>query len=151
MRSEVTLRPGTPADATACATILADWIEATDWMPRLRSREEIHATYYDAVLAHRRVTVAEDAQGVQGFLALDPEVGEVTSLYAAQRGQGIGSLLLRDAQAQADRLWLWTFEANRDARRFYARHGFREDGRTEGENEESLPDVRLTWVQGGRA
>ena len=151
MRSEVTLRPGTPADATACATILADWIEAIDRMPRLRSREDSRATYYDGVLAHRRVTVAEDAQGVQGFLPLDPDKREATSLYAARPGQGIDSLLLRDAQARSDRLWLWTFEANEGARRFYARHGFGEDGRTEGENEESLPDVRLTWVQGGRA
>ena len=88
---------------------------------------------------------------MQGFLALDPDKREATSLYAARPGQGIDSLLLRDAQARSDRLWLWTFEANEGARRFYARHGFCEDGRTEGENEESLPDVRLTWVQGGRS
>jgi hypothetical protein len=40
---------------------------------------------------------------------------------------------------------LWTFVANAGARRFYAREGFVEARRTEGENEEGLPDVLLTW------
>ena len=42
-------------------------------------------------------------------------------------------------------LTLWTFVANEGARRFYAREGFVEVGRTEGENEEGLPDVLLAW------
>lgn len=28
------LRPGTPADAPACAAILDAWIEGTAWLPR---------------------------------------------------------------------------------------------------------------------
>ena len=44
-----------------------------------------------------------------------------------------------------DRLFLWTFVANQKARAFYRREGFREVEQTEGDNEEGLPDVRLTW------
>jgi GNAT superfamily N-acetyltransferase len=55
---------------------------------------------------------------------------EVTALYAAHAGRGIGSALI-DAVADAareagcDRLWLVTTNDNVDALRFYQRRGFR--------------------------
>jgi ribosomal protein S18 acetylase RimI-like enzyme len=67
------------------------------------------------------------------------------------RGQGIGSDLLRQAQAAAPALTLWTFQANTGAQRFYLRHGFREALRTQGEaNDEGLPDIRYEWQQEAR-
>jgi hypothetical protein len=36
---------------------------------------------------------------------------------------------------------LWTFQANLGARRFYERHGCRQVRRTDGDNEENLPDI----------
>jgi len=40
-------------------------------------------------------------------------------------------------------LQLWTFQANREARRFYERHGFTAVEETDGTtNEERLPDMR---------
>jgi hypothetical protein len=39
--------------------------------------------------------------------------------------------------------------ANEGARRFYARQGFVEIGRSEGENEEGLPDVLFRWRETG--
>ena len=61
------------------------------------------------------------------------------------RRQGHGRALLDHAKARADRLSLWTFEANREALAFYAAQGFAETARTDGDNEEGLPDVRLEW------
>ena len=69
----------------------------------------------------------------------------VTALYVAQPGQGRGKALLDHAKDQETGLTLWTFIANQRARRFYAREGFSEVGRTEGDNEEGLPDMRLSW------
>ena len=46
------------------------------------------------------------------------------------------------------RLTLYAFEVNRNAQRFYEKHGFRETGRGH-ENEENLPDIRYEWTAGG--
>jgi len=42
-------------------------------------------------------------------------------------------------------LSLWVFEANVDAIRFYKRHGFKEVRRTQGENDEGIPDILMEW------
>ena len=67
-------------------------------------------------------------------------------------GPGLGTRLLDRAKAERpDGLDLWTFQANTGARRFYERHGFVEVARTDGDNEEGAPDVRLAWrSDGGR-
>ena len=91
--------------------------------------------------------VAERGGAVAGFLAVDGE-GFVAGLYVAgpARGQGVGTALVEAAKAaRPEGLTLWTFVANAGARRFYARHGFVEAGRTDGENDEGLPDIRFDW------
>ncbi len=45
-------------------------------------------------------------------------------------------------------LRLWTFQANHKARKFYEREEFVELRRTNGDNEEGLPDILYGW-QGG--
>jgi hypothetical protein len=64
---------------------------------------------------------------------------------------GGGGGLARNSLEQAKRLrpnglWLWTFQANTGARRFYERHGFVAVDATDGSgNEERAPDVRYAW------
>lgn len=149
MRSDggFAIRDGVPADAAACAAINAAWIDATDWMPRVHPPAEVARFYREHLFATCEVLVAERAGGVEGFLAVDGE-GLVAALFVAEaaRGRGAGSALLAAAKARRpERLSLWTFVANTGARRFYARHGFAEVGGAEGENDEGLPDVMLTW------
>lgn len=141
----VAIRPAAPADTSAMAEILSDWIAATPWMPVLHTREETDAFCAGLV---PRALVAEADGRVAGFLAREGE--EVDALYVAgrMRRRGIGGALLRAAQAAAPSLTLWTFAANAPARRFYAAHGFREVGGTRGQNAEGLPDVRLEWRRG---
>ena len=90
--------------------------------------------------------VPRDARTI-GFIACHGEV--LVALYVARdaRGQGVGKALLDGAKRIHDRIALWVFEANEGARRFYAREGFREDGRTAGNNEEGLPDIRMVWFK----
>lgn len=137
------LRPARQADSRALAAILGDWVRETGWMPLLHTREEDLA-FVRGLTGRGLVTVADD-DGPQGFLAREGE--EVLALYLAPsaRGRGLGRILLDRAKAESPRLGLWTFERNEGARRFYAREGFAEVNRTDGDNEEGLPDVRLAW------
>jgi ribosomal protein S18 acetylase RimI-like enzyme len=63
---------------------------------------------------------------------------------------GIGSELLAAAKRERPAgLRLWTFVSNEGAQRFYARHGFREVGRTDGaDNEERAPAIQYAWPAG---
>jgi GNAT superfamily N-acetyltransferase len=62
-------------------------------------------------------------------------------------GEGVGSALLERVKLQRPGGFdLWTFQANKGARRFYERHGLEAVERTDGKrNEEQLPDVRYAW------
>ncbi|MDP5335113.1 MAG: GNAT family N-acetyltransferase [Paracoccaceae bacterium] len=146
------MRRAQPTDAGAVAAILSQFIDTTDWMPRLYSRAE-ELSFAGTMVDRGWVIVAEPADqgsGIVGFMALD--AGFIHALYVAQecRGQGVGQRLLDAAKAHEARLELNTFQANAGAQRFYARAGFREVGRGDGRgqgsvNDEGLPDIRLIW------
>ena len=132
--------------AMGCAAILNAWIDATDWMPRIHAPASVEWFVRDVVFAMRRVWVAEDGDGTRGFLALDIE-NTITALYVADsaRGHGIGRMLLDCAKREDHALELWVFQSNANARRFYEREGFHEVRRTDGDNEEGVPDVLMRW------
>ncbi len=147
MLSDLTVRTVRAEDAVACVGIFNDWVDATDWMPRVHPPEDVARQFREHVMATCDVLVGERDGVVAGFLSVDGE-GFVAGLFVetAARGRGVGTALLGAAKALwPEGLTLWTFEANAGARRFYARHGFVEADRTNGENEEGLPDILLTW------
>lgn len=134
-----------PVDAPAIAAILSDWIDETDWMPRVHKREQEQAFAADLV-ARGWVSVARIRGEIVGFLARDG--AEVVALYVARgaRGRGVGSALLARAKRQSPWLALWTFQFNHAAQRFYEARGFHEIARTGGAgNDEKLPDIRYAW------
>ena len=137
------IRPATPGDAPACAAILNAWIDATPWMPRVHPPDDVERHYRESVLPQQRVFVAERDGRIDGFVAVAPNGEMVSALYLAPeaRGRGLGPALLDAVRDGPQRLW--TFQANEGARRFYLREGFREIRRTEGDNEEGLPDILL--------
>lgn len=145
MRARIAIGPARPSDAPAIGAILSDWIDETDWMPRIHKRED-EQTFAADMVARGWVSVARRRGAVVGFLARDGE--EVLALYVARtaRGQGVGSALLARAKRKSRRLTLWTFQFNHPARRFYADHGFVEIERTGGAgNDEKLPDIKYLW------
>ncbi|MGR3468408.1 MAG: GNAT family N-acetyltransferase [Shimia sp.] len=137
------IRPARARDAGACAAILNAWIDAASWMPRCHPHADVRRHYREDVLPSREVWVLDDG-GVIGFAALSSD-GFVTALYVARPGEGYGARLLDRVKEGRDTLKLWTFVANEGAQRFYLRQGFREVRRTEGDNEEGLPDILYHW------
>lgn len=138
------LRPARSTDAGKVGAILSEFIDTTDWMPRIHTRAE-DVNFCAMMIDRGWVTVAED-DTPRAFLAQDGN--EVNCLYVANdaQGQGIGKALLDHAKTLTERLELWTFQANDCARKFYAREGFAEVELTDGQrNDEKLPDVFLVW------
>lgn len=147
MTDAPTLRPALATDTDACADILNTWIDTRDWMPRVHTPQAVRDFYRDFVFPRRDLFVADDQPRglIQGFMALDRDDAFVTALYVAQPGRGLGKRFLDLAKSGRETLRLWTFQANVRARAFYAREGFVEERRTDGDNEEGLPDVLLRW------
>jgi len=127
----MTIRPATPEDAEAVAGVLTAAGVAA-WSAFLGEDRIVEANRGRTQPAD---LVAVDDEGVAGFVAWDAATGEILRLYTHPRaqGQGMGRALLDralDALRQAGRTqaWLNTEERNEGARRFYERHGWREEG-----------------------
>ena len=126
------IRRATPSDADAVsAVLLAAGLRA--WGPFL-GEDRIRAANQGRT--HPAALVAVDDEGVFAFVAWDETTGEITRLYTHPRGQGRGAarhLLGRALEALraagCTEAWLNTEERNEDARRFYERQGWVEDGR----------------------
>lgn len=111
---------------------------------------ESHVHFLNHVLPlDFEIWLALDSGRVVGMVACNAE--ELSQLYVAngQQGKGIGTALLNLAKAgSGGRLFLYTFEINTQAQRFYEKHGFVEVGRGS-ENEENLPDIKYEWRRNG--
>jgi ribosomal protein S18 acetylase RimI-like enzyme len=147
MKTQVAIRKARSQDMAACAAIYNNWIDETPWMPRIHSQVEVQRHYKDVVYPQRRTLVAGTESVVTGFVTIDTE-GFISALYLRPqyRRLGIGSLLMRNAKEElGDVVKLYCFEANTAALNFYDNHGFKEINRTDGDNEEKLPDILLEW------
>jgi ribosomal protein S18 acetylase RimI-like enzyme len=89
--------------------------------------------------------------GFVGFQLQEDETGYVSSLYVSPQlqGGGVGRLLLSGAErelrkAGARSARLWVFEENGPSRAFYARQGWKPDGRRETLPEWGQPQLSLT-------
>ncbi len=144
----ITVRRATRADADAIAALFAASRRLLTFLPDLHTVEEDQAFVRDRVLVDYRVSVAERAGTIVGFIAeLD---GWVEHLYveATELGTGVGSVLIADAQSRNHGLDLWCFADNHRARAFYEKHGFVAVEFTEGlRNEEKTPDILYRWAR----
>ncbi|HET7303857.1 MAG TPA: GNAT family N-acetyltransferase [Segeticoccus sp.] len=109
--------------------------------------EEVRRWVRDVVVAQHETWLAEQGGELVAMMVLDGEVLDQLYVHPTWTGHGAGSELVRLAQSRRpERLWLWTFQSNLGARRFYERHGFIAVERTDGrDNEEREPDVRYLW------
>jgi ribosomal protein S18 acetylase RimI-like enzyme len=112
---------------------------------------EDHLRFFDEhLLTQTSVHMAMRNGELVGFGAFTPEA--IMQLYVdvAHLGQGIGTRLLDRAKADSNgKLWLYTFVTNKNAQRFYERHGF--DVVERGfEPVMQLGDLRYEWKRPGR-
>ena len=135
------IRRATPDDAAVCARIVNDWIDRTDWMPRVISAEDI-AGLISAAFPDREIWLIGDP--VEGYLSLNPDNAQIGALYLDRPGQGLGKALLDRAKSGRDYLQLWTHEPNGSAQRFYHREGFEVVWRNQ-MGDDNLPELRMEW------
>lgn len=136
------LRAAAPTDAEAIAGIMQTWLDETPWIPNLHTLDETVVFCRNTLIGSCRTVVSGDP--VRGFLSLEPD-NCIAALYVSPTGQGTGAALLHHAKTLASELTLWVFVANTDAVRFYERHGFVEVRRSDGDNDEGLPDILMGW------
>src|SRR5205823_4242785 len=93
--------------------------------PSVHADDDVRAWFTDVVLPTCEVWVAEADGKVVALLVLKDDSVEQLYVDPHFTGSGVGSRLLGVAKARRPhRLQLWTFQANRGARRFYERHDF---------------------------
>jgi GNAT superfamily N-acetyltransferase len=126
----MTLRQADAGDARAVSDVLVE-AGVAGWASFL-GEERIRAA--NAGRSHPADVVAEDSEGVCGFVAWDATTGEVTRLYVHPRRwrAGVGRALLAAAEDGLRtegfrRAWLNTEERG-PAVAFYERCGWRRDG-----------------------
>ena len=150
--SALTLRAATPEDAPSYAAChIACWQEAyadmvsADFLISMAARHEAYAAHYQERLAapgERDYLCVLDEGRMVGFVIINrgavaghPGAREIWAIYLrkAYWGRGHGQGLLDYAVEQlrplgASAIFLWVFEENHRARRFYEKNGFHFDG-----------------------
>ena len=140
------IRPATVGDLPACAAIINDYIDATAWLPRVKSREEIAGFFTPELLEKRTVLVAEAHGQVVAYVSAADGFLFAIYLAPAARGGGIGKMLLDGLKARyPEQIELTVYELNVAAQRFYRREGFAEVAGEREDTEEGIPVMRMRW------
>jgi len=97
------------------------------------------------VVPGNEVRVASADGRIVGFVAATRESVSQLYVHLDYQGRGLGTHLLEWAKERSDgSLWLYTFESNAGAQRFYERHGFVVTQRGF-EEDWQLRDLRYEW------
>lgn len=116
-------------------------LEMTDPHPLSEQKDYL----LSEVIPNNSVRVALMDQELVGFVAATSQSVAQLYVHAEYQGLGIGSHLLEWAkQNSIGSLWLYTFERNQRARRFYESKGFRVIERGF-EEQWQLNDLKLEW------
>lgn len=108
--------------------------------------EDSRRIFRDTIVSRNEIWVAEQAGKVLGFLAIRGSYIDRMYVRPRNQGSGFGSALLRKAQELSPTgLKLHTHRANRRARVFYEKRGFRAVKFGTSPPPESEPDVEYVW------
>jgi GNAT superfamily N-acetyltransferase len=115
--------------------------------PLVHADDEVRQ-WMHAVLEEQEAWLAYADDGpLLGLMVLDGDWLGQLYLDPAWTGRGLGARFVALAKRRRPGgLQLWTFVSNVPAQRFYERHGFTVEERTDGSgNEEKAPDLRYAW------
>jgi putative acetyltransferase len=135
------IQRATVRHAQECAAIVNDWIDETEWMRRGPSHDEI-LQMLTAGIPQREFWVI--GEPVRGYLSLDPGPAKIMGLYVSEPGLGLGKALMDKVKEGRDLLTLNTHEANKPARKFYEREGFRRVRRVT-RGADGIPEIVMNW------
>ncbi|MEP2531907.1 GNAT family N-acetyltransferase [Shimia sp.] len=140
--TELLIRRAVPDDIPAMLQVVCDWENATPWMVSVLDRAGIEASIRD-VFGSREIWVA--GKPVEGYLSFNPETLQVSGLYCARPGNGVGKALMDRVKQGRDAIWLRTHEPNEAAQKFYRREGFVKVSRHAPEPPNVLHELRMEW------
>jgi len=115
--------------------------------PLAHSEEDVRDWVKRVLIPKRRVFVVEEDGTILAMMAISVRrgAGWIDQLYVAhgRTGRGYGTFLLQCAiERLPSPIYLYTFQENLGARRFYERNGFESERFSDGaDNEERCPDV----------
>lgn len=148
---EIVIRRLAFADMPAAARVHREsFDERLSWLMGLHTPEQDQHFWSEHVFRDCDIWGALDDGLLVGIIAFRRDwIDQLYVLPTAQR-RGIGSRLLDVARSASPRLFLWTFQRNDRARRFYETHGFAALRETDGaQNEEKEPDILYFWQRNG--
>jgi ribosomal protein S18 acetylase RimI-like enzyme len=143
-----TIRRATPADADTIGDVWLAAFKATYAFPPAHPDDDVRRWIREEIVPREETFVAVDPSGtVLGFMSLRDDDLDHLYVHPDHHDRGIGSRLVELAkERRPDGLWLFTFQVNANARRFYEHRGFVVERLGNGEsNEEHQPDVRYAW------
>ncbi|MEZ2127365.1 MULTISPECIES: N-acetyltransferase family protein [unclassified Sinorhizobium] len=140
---EIVIRRLALADMPAAARVhRASFDERLPWLMGLHTPEEDQHFWSEHVFHDCEVWGAAANDLLLGVIAFRRDWIDQLYVLPAAQGRGIGSRLLEVARSASPQLFLWTFQRNDRARRFYEAHGFVAMRETDGaENAENEPDI----------
>jgi GNAT superfamily N-acetyltransferase len=119
---------------------------ALPWLAGLHTPQEDRSFFRERLFRTSELWGAFDDRQLIGIIAFREDW--IEQLYVLPRSQrrGFGTALLQIAQDRCPRLYLWTFQRNAPARRFYESRGFLLVEETDGaRNEAKEPDALYLW------
>lgn len=125
------IRPGTSADVPRALAIWRAAVDATHRFLTPEDRAEIDVMVAEQFLPAVPLWLAEDAQGVHGFLVMDGTMIDALFVDPAMHGRGIGTALLDHALRLAPGATVEASEQADNALPFYLARGFEIIGRSE--------------------
>ena len=136
-------------DMDAAARVLrAAFDHALPSLAGLHTPQEDRWFFRERVFKTSVVWGAFDDAAMIGMIAFREDWIDQLYVLPEVQGRGVGTELLQVVQSSFDRLHLWTFQRNAQARLFYEAKGFVLVQETDGaRNEEKEPDALYLWTR----
>jgi GNAT superfamily N-acetyltransferase len=133
---------------TAALVLRTSFDQALPSLAGLHTPEEDRWFFRERVFKTCEVWGAFDNAVMIGMIAFRENWIDQLYVLPKAQGRGVGTELLQVARSSFDRLQLWTFQRNVQARRFYQARGFALVQETDGAgNEEKEPDALYLWTR----
>jgi GNAT superfamily N-acetyltransferase len=133
---------------TAALVLRTSFDQALPSQAGLHTPEEDRWFFRERVFKMCEVWGAFDNAVMIGMIAFRENWIDQLYVLPKAQGRGVGTELLQVARNSFDRLQLWTFQRNVQARRFYQARGFALVQETDGAgNEEKEPDALYLWTR----